>query len=130
IKGFFAAYEYKISATQDFITFVNKATGKDYTDFFTKFLYDAEPPMLQYSYSLKDNHLVFTYQWIGVGKNFSMPFGLVLNGDKSIRLEGGSQPQTYEAADVKTFYIPNELRYDKNIYQKNSFTYFWTRWLK
>jgi aminopeptidase N len=130
IKGFFNAYKFKIACTQDFINFVNTATGKDYTDFFKKFLYDTEPPVLQYSYSLKNGKLEFSYQWIHVGKNFSMPFGIMLDGNYSKRMEGTANRQTYEASNIKSFYIPNEIRFTKNIFVKNSFTYFWTSWLK
>jgi aminopeptidase N len=130
IKGFYTEYKLKISRTQDFIDFVNKATGKDFTDFFAKFLYDAEPPVLQYSYSIKNGELEFSYQWIHVGKNFTMPFGIILDRYKSTRLEGTTEKQTFKASEVKSFYIPNEMWFTKNFYEKNSFTYFWTSWLR
>jgi aminopeptidase N len=130
IKGFFTEYKFKISCTQDFIDYVNKSTRKDNTDFFNKFLYDATPPILQYSYSIINGKLEFSYQWIHVGKNFKMPFGIILNGNKSKRFEGTANRQTYEASNIKSFYIPNEMRFKKNIFEKNSFTYFWTSWVR
>jgi len=130
LKGYYAAYKFKIASTQDFITFVNHKTEKDYTDFFTKFLYDKDPPVLQYFYKLKNDSLVFSYRWNHVGKNFTMPFGIFMNDNKSIRLEGTSDWQTYKAEKVKSFYIPNEIRFTKNMFVKNSFTYFWSEWIR
>ena len=59
-----------------------------------------------------------------------MPFGIILNGNKSKRFEGTANRQTYEASNIKSFYIPNEMRFKKNIFEKNSFTYFWTSWVR
>lgn len=130
IKGFYNARKFKISTTQDFIDYVNQSTGKDYTDLFKKFLYDAEPPILYYSYTLKDGAFEFYYRWGNVGKNFSMPFGIMLDDYKGVRLEGTSEYKTYRASDIDSFYIPNEIRTKKNAFLTNSFTYFWTSWVK
>jgi len=128
IKGFYTTYKFRIATTSDFINYVNTATGKDFTDFFTKFLYDAKPPVLEYSYTLKKDSLVFTYKWVEVGNKFTMPFGIMLNGYKSIRLEGTPEAQTFTAPDIETFYIPNEKRFIRNDFARNSYTYFWTSW--
>jgi aminopeptidase N len=129
IKGFYNNYKYKVVLTSDFVNYVNKFTGNDYSDFFNKFLYDTEPPILKYSYTLKDSKLAFTYEWINVGKNFSMPFSITINDDQNIRLVGTTKQQTYEVSYVKTFYLPQERRVDKDKITHNSFTYYWTSWV-
>lgn len=128
IKGFFTARKFKTTTTLDFITFVNTETGRDYTDFFKKYLYDKTPPVLEYDFALKDGELQFAYHWVNVGKNFRMPFGLVINNEEGIRLEGTTDVQVFELEDVKRFYIVTEKRYEKGLPAANSLTYFWTFW--
>jgi len=130
LKGFFTTYKFKIVKSQDFVDYVNATTEKDHTDFFNKFMYDKEPPVLQYSFNIENNKLKFTYQWINVGKNFSMPFGIILNKRTSVRLEGTTEPQTYTAPLVFSMYNPNDNRFEENIFERNSYTYFWTKWMR
>lgn len=128
IKKFYNQYKYKISTTSDFVSCVNKTTGYDYSDLLNKFLYDSVPPILQYSYTIKNKKLTFTYKWINVGKNFTMPFSITINDGKNYRLVGTTESKIYETDDVTSFYLPNEKRFNKDQISKNSFTYFWTSW--
>ena len=129
IKGFYNKYKYKTIGTKEFTTYVNESTGNDYTDFFTKFLNEIDPPILQYRFKLLNRKLTFTYEWKNVGKNFSMPFCMTINNEKNIRLTGSTQSQTIEFNDVDSFYLPNEGRLDKNKITPNSFTYYWASWI-
>ena len=128
IKSFYNQYKFKIVTTSDFIGFINENAGKDYTDFFTKFLYDTDPPVLQYQFTLKNDTLVFSYKWTRVGKNFSMPFSITIDDTKNYRLNGTTDDQTFTMGNVKWFYLPNERRFRKDQLVKNSFTYYWTDW--
>jgi aminopeptidase N len=128
IKGYFSKFIYQPISSKDFIDYFNSATGKDYSDFFRKFLYDADLPVLHYKMSMNNDTLKFTYNWAHVGKNFTMPFGIMVNDYNSIRLEGTTDPQTFILPKVKSFFIPNEIRFEKNEFARNSFTYFWTEW--
>lgn len=128
IKSFYNQYKFKIVTTSDFISFINITAGKDYTDFFIKFLYDIDPPVLQYEFTLKNDTLVFSYKWTKVGKNFTMPFSITIDDDKNYRLNGTTDDQIFKMANVKSFYLPNEKRFKKNQITKNSFTYYWTSW--
>jgi aminopeptidase N len=130
IKNFYNARKYKISKTSDFIEFVNNFTAYDYTDFFNKFLYETEPPILEYQYTLNAGVLEFKYKWTKVGKQFKMPFALCLNDNEHIRIEGNTKEKTIKLENVKSFYIPNEYRFDKNTIGKNALTYFWTNWVQ
>ena len=93
-----------------------------------KFLYDIDPPVLQYEFTLINDTLVFSYKWTKVGKNFTMPFSITIDDDKNFRLNGTTDDQTFKMANVKSFYLPNEKRFKKDQITKNSFTYFWTSW--
>jgi len=128
IKGFYKENMFKTIATKDFTDYVNTKTQHDYSDFFNKFLYDAEPPILEYKYLQKNDTLTLNYKWINVGKNFTMPFSISINDLRNIRLIASSEPQTIIIENVKSFYLPNENRYNKDIIGKNSLTYFWTSW--
>lgn len=128
IKSFYNQYKFKIVTSNDFVKFVNNYTGKDYTDFFNKFLYGTNPPVLQYSFKLNNDKLLFSFRWIDVGNNFTMPFSITINNKENLRLDGSAKYQTVEIANVKSFYLPSEQRFDKNQIIKNSFTYYWTSW--
>lgn len=130
IKGFYNTYKYKVVTTSDFVVYVNKYTGSDLTDFFNKFLYDADPPVLRYKFELKNGKLSFTYQWTKVGKNFSMPFSITINDDQNIRLVGTTDQQTMELGNVDTFYLPNQAKVKKDKIAHNAFTYYWASWIR
>jgi len=128
IRDYFERYKFKITTTSDFTNLVKEYTHNDYTDFFSKFLYDSEPPILSCSYKLENNTLMFNYRWVNVGKNFTMPFCIAINDKEFIRLNGTPFPQTYIHPKAKSFYLPNEARYDKEKIPVNTFTYYWTSW--
>jgi aminopeptidase N len=126
IKTFYNNFKFKIAKSSDFVQLVNERTGKDYSDFFNKFLYGTDPPILQYKYSLVSGSFSLTYKWINVGKNFTMPFSITINDSINNRLIGTTEAQTIKFQDVKSFYLPNENRFEKEKISKNAFTYYWT----
>jgi aminopeptidase N len=128
IRGFYNKYKFKIATTADFVHFAHDFTGTANTDFFNKFLYDTDPPVLKYNFTLENDTLRFYYKWTGVGENFSMPFSITINNKSNFRLIGTTEYQIFETGGVKSFYLPNEKRFNKDQITKNSFTYFWTSW--
>jgi len=128
IKDYYNQYKFKTIESSDFINFVIDYTGDDYTDFFNKFLYDTDPPTLQYEFTLENNTLVFSYKWINVGDNFKMPFSITMNDTYNHRIVGTTQYETIKFENVESFYLPNEKRFDKDIISRNAFTYYWTNW--
>ena len=129
IKEYYQRYKFKITTTIDFIDIVRELTGNEYTDFFRKFLYESEPPVLSCSYEIDaKGNLTFNYFWTNVGKDFKMPFCIAVSNKEYVRLEGTTTPQTFTREKVRNFFLVNENHYDKNVVPKNSFTYFWTNW--
>lgn len=129
IKDFYVKSKYKIVTTSDFTNLVNEYTKTDYSDFFRVFLYETEPPELSCKYEFDGkNNLTFKYRWTNVGKNFTMPFCVAVSDKEYVRLVGTTLPQTFTYEKAKTFFLPNEHKYDKDIVPKNSFTYYWTTW--
>ena len=130
IKDYYNRYKFKITCTDDFVNIVHEYTKTDYTDFFHTFLYNDEPPVLEYSFSIVNNTLSLKYKWINVGNNFNMPFCITINNDSNIRLTGSTERQTYRHEDVEHFYIPNENRFYADQIIENSFTYYRTSWIE
>jgi aminopeptidase N len=130
IKSFFQKYKYRIVTTDEFVNHVREYTKVDYTDFFNVFLYAAEPPVLSCSYNLdRNNTLTFSYKWINVRNNFTMPFCVAVNDKENyIRLNGTTSLQTFRYENAKTFFLPNEKRYDEKLVPPDAFTYYWTSW--
>jgi aminopeptidase N len=129
IKSFFQKNKYRIVTTNDFISHVKDYTKTDFTDFFNVFLFSTEPPILACNYNIdKDKILYFNYKWTNVGRNFTMPFCIAVNDKEYLRLNGTTNQQTFRFENAKTFYLPNQNRFDEQSVPQNSFTYYWTSW--
>ena len=129
IKDYCVENRYKIVTTQSFIDFVNKLSGKDFSAFFDKYLYDTKLPVLKYKFHKENDKLVLTYRWDGVKEGFFMPFAIRTNDNKSIRLEATTHDQTVTLENVKWFDFYNEWQGYEGI-ADNSFTYFRTSWVR
>jgi len=128
IKDFYTDYKFKTLTSSEFINYVNTYTKNDFYDFFDKFLFKSDPPILQYDFILQNDTLYFEYKWINVGKNFRMPFSITINEAENIRIVGETQTKVLRIDNVKSFYLPNEHRFQKDKISKNAFTYYWTLW--
>ena len=128
IRGFYEKYRFKTCTTSDFVNFVHEYTKTDFSDFFNIFLYRTDPPVLLCNYKIDGSDLVFTYKWIDVGDKFSMPFCVAVSNKEYLRLNGTSFLQTFRYKNARSFFLPNESRYEEKYIPKNSFTYYWTSW--
>jgi hypothetical protein len=126
IKGFYEEYRMKIACTQDFIDYVGKIYPSDLTEFFRVFLYNTDPPVLSYSFVLFQGTLILNYAWTGVGKDFTMPFSIIVNNSTCIRLNGTTETQTYKFNGAIAFYLPNPFNFNPKVIEPNCFTYFQT----
>jgi aminopeptidase N len=129
IKGFYREYSMKIATTKDFTDYVAEKYPADLTDFFHVFLYEDDPPVLEYSFMLMGGQLLFNYRWTGVGENFTMPFAIVINDDECIRLTGTTTMQKYTHNAAGSFYIPTPFDFNSKVLKHNSFAYFQTHLL-
>lgn len=126
IKGFCMKNEKKIVTTKDFISFVNENTGKDYSAFFKKFLYDKNLPILKYSYHKQGNDLIMKYQWDEVDKGFAMPFSVRAGAGNNIRIEATTEPQEITFKNTSSFYFYN-IFIETDSAPRNGYTYYWTK---
>ena len=126
IKDFAIKYEKKIATTRDFISFVNEYTGKDYSAFFKKFLYDKNLPVLKYSYQKEGSDIMLKYQWDEVDKGFVMPFGIWAGTKKSLRLVATTEPQEIRLKNANSFHFYT-IWIEPDKAPQNSYTYYWTK---
>jgi aminopeptidase N len=126
LRDFCVSNRYKTISTDDFINFVNRYTGSDYTAFFRIFLYDTRLPVLSYKYVFDNGDLMLRYRWTGVEDGFVMPFGIQTDRKESLRLLANNLWQEVRLPDAQWFNFYNLW----NGYagsKDNSYTYFHTR---
>jgi aminopeptidase N len=128
IRDFYQEYKYKIITSDDFVNHVKKYAGMNLDSFFRIFLHESEPPVLSCSYNISGNNLTFKYRFSNVGNDFTMPVCIVINDTGYIRLDASAETRTFARENVKSFYLANENRYDKNKMPRDAFTYYWTSW--
>ncbi len=77
MKSFYQKYKISNVSTQQWISFVNDYTKKDYTPFFNQYLYVAEIPILEYRLEKKGrkDFRIF-YRWKTAVADFEMPISL------------------------------------------------------
>jgi aminopeptidase N len=84
-KGFYQKHALSLVTTQDFIDYVNEATGKDWQPFFQQYLHYPQPPVLEYQLAQQGKKLLVRYRWAADAEGFSMPI-LLGNKEKMIRV--------------------------------------------
>lgn len=84
-KGFYREHSLSLVTTEDFLAYVNKATGKDWTAFFDQYLRYPQPPLLEYQLEEKGKNLKVRYRWVTDVEQFVMPV-VVGNGEKEITI--------------------------------------------
>jgi len=97
LRTFYNRHKYKFAVTHDFIDLVNEKTGKDYTSFFTQYLYDRTCPVLQweYNYEPKTGNGELFYRWSNISTDFTIP--IIVNTDlKSIIIYPARKVQKIE----------------------------------
>jgi aminopeptidase N len=128
IRNFNLKYRYQTVCSDDFVNFVNQATGEDYRPFFNKYLYETRLPVLEYRYARENGNLVLKYRWTEVEPGFRMPFGIGTNLKESFRLEGTTEWKEQQISDTDWFNFYN-LATDYAGCPHNAFTYYRTRCL-
>eukprot|EP00903_Cladosiphon_okamuranus_P000321 g319.t1 len=84
-KGFYREHSLSLVTTEDFLAYVNEATGNDWTAFFDQYLRYPQPPLLEYQLEEKGKNLKVRYRWVTDVEQFVMPV-VVGNGEKEITI--------------------------------------------
>ncbi len=107
IRSFCLKYRYHTVTTKDFIDFSNQYSGKDFSAFFRKYLYDIRLPVLTYTYQREDGDILLKYRWTGVEDGFIMPFAIATDRKKSFRLVAGTTWQETRLSGTSWFNFYN-----------------------
>jgi aminopeptidase N len=79
LKSFYDKYKYGLAVSQNFIDLVNVKTGKDYSWFFSQYLYKRECPELnwQFYYNPDEKKNEFYCKWTNASDDFSIPIKIM-----------------------------------------------------
>ena len=108
LKTFREENNQKQILSENFVDFVNKKTGKDYTWFFKQYLFKREAPFLEFCWT--DNTLYF--RWKNTDDDFVLPVKIKIR-DKTVQIYPTTKIQKIELSnDYPEFYDnSNELYY-------------------
>jgi aminopeptidase N len=76
LKGFYRKHAISNVTTEDFVAYVNEATGKDWRPFFDQYLRYPKLPILEYQLEEKGKDLHIRYRWDSPVADFQMPIQL------------------------------------------------------
>ncbi len=95
LKAIQTEFSLKTVDTPTLIQFMNNYLKKDYTAIFNQYLYNASPPILNFTLtpSKTGKGYDFTYKWDGVEDDFILPITAIFN-KKKVRVEVTSKLQT------------------------------------
>ncbi len=125
IRDFCVENRYRCVTSQDFIDFVNRRAGSDFTAFFKIFLTETELPLLEYSFKQQGEDLLVRYRWTGVDEGFRMPFGIETDQSEAIRLVAESSWKETLLTGTRWFNFYNLWKGFQGA-PDNSFTYYHT----
>lgn len=97
-KGFYRENAMSLISSQDFVTYVNEQTGKDWAAFFEQYLIHPQPPTLAYQLEENQGNLTVRYRWLADVPGFEMPI-VIGNRDKEITVT----PNTREWQETLLF---------------------------
>ena len=127
IHDFAVQNRYRVVTSNDFVSFVNYYTGKNYKPFFDKFLYDTGHPVLDYTFYSENGDLTVRYKWIHVEQGFSMPFAIENDQGETFRLEASTEWRETKLSRSDWFNFFNSWKgYESCPW--NSFTWYATHW--
>lgn len=125
IRGFAMKNRYHTVNTQDFINYVNQYTGQNFNAFFDKYLYETQLPLLLYEYRHDNGNLILRYRWTQVEEGFTMPFAVMTDKKKPLRLSATTSWQEISMADTGWFNFYNLFTGYEGC-PENAFTYYRT----
>lgn len=112
LKNFYNKYKLSNIRTEDFVQYVNEATGRNYTAFFEQYLQYPELPTLWYKLKNTDTGLEVSFKWEAAVAGFDMPV-LVGKPDAYQLIYPTTQWKTVhlKGLTAQEFNVPTELFY-------------------
>lgn len=111
LRDFYQTYRYQIIETQDFIDFVNTATGSDWTAFFEHYLWQPKLPKLEIERIRRGRDTQIRYRWDSPVANFAMPIWLGTADDQRwvTPRVGMWQTEVFSRTTPEEIVIPTDL---------------------
>ncbi|MGL1885486.1 MAG: M1 family metallopeptidase [Reichenbachiella sp.] len=128
IKEFHQKYQQKPLRSEDFINHAQQYVSTSLKAFFEVFLYQENPPMLEYGFEHIDRNLTLWYEWVNVPPGFKMPILLSMDG-WTVRILVTDERESVGYFNVGNFGLPNpnDPPYAP---AHNSFTYYQSKWIR
>ncbi|MBK8956152.1 MAG: M1 family metallopeptidase [Saprospiraceae bacterium] len=95
LKSFYTTYQFKNIQTEDFIQFVNKFSGKDFTPFFQQYLFHTEIPKVVLRVEYTEQKTRIFYKISCKETKLEIPIEINLDG-KVIQLDASSTERNIE----------------------------------
>ncbi|MFY0652341.1 MAG: M1 family metallopeptidase [Cyclobacteriaceae bacterium] len=111
LKSFHEEYKYSNASTADFISLVNKITGKEYNWFFKQWLYKSGIPKIKYNWSFKKEKIELYMQQSNSTYNLPMDVRIKYK-DESVELTHITLKSENESFSIKTKGRPSEVILD------------------
>ncbi len=131
LRDYYEKFRYRTVNTYDFILHAEKYTDRPLRPFFYVYLFQKDPPVLEYSFYRvkKKKQLILRYFWRGVPRDFSMPFLLLSSGVH--RIMAKSEPTMIRIRDTRDFIIVTPGLLSTGVLKDDlrSSTYFYTRYV-
>ena len=111
IFGISTDFKYKNIDGQDIITYINKKTNKDFSNFFNQYLKNKEIPQFEYSLEKNGINTTLVCKWNAID-NFNMPL-LINTGEDDFWIYPKNEVQEIDLGsfDRSAFKIRNDLFY-------------------
>jgi aminopeptidase N len=107
IRGMATEFRYRTITTEDVVTFINRATGTDYTYFFDQYLRYPSLPKLEVVLTVTTGVLSCRYRWRAEVKDFHMPVRVTTSPGTFSFIRPTTDWQTMELGTMD----PRQFRY-------------------
>ena len=109
IKGISYDFKHKIVDGIDVLNYINSVTKRNFSTFFTQYLYNKKLPVLEYKIEKNGLHYTFIYRWDAI-EDFNMKIQ-VNDGNRNIWISPNDtlQELSLGLVDIKDFRIREDL---------------------
>jgi aminopeptidase N len=102
LRGFAMEFRHRIINTRDVISYFNRVSQRDWTPFFSQYLYYSALPTFDYKLSVDEaGQQILSYQWKHVVAGFNMPVMIYIGAGTSVWL--------YPTEKIKKMTLPKDV---------------------
>jgi len=110
LNSFYQKHKQSIVKSEDFFSFVNEKTGKDFSPIFSQYFYYPDVPNFQYYFTQDGENTLLNYRWEASIESFDMPLDVGTKKEyHRIYPTTKWQSISWKGLDKKTFRVRREL---------------------